>query len=316
MTRGGPALAVTARVRTGSLPKSVETSPDGRFVVVCNFGRLDEDNLWVYDATTLDVVARVSVRGNPVETLFTADASTLYVSSFKTHEVHELDVATWTVRRSIPVGKNPKVMALSRDEQRLFVANWTTNTISVIDRASGTTLHELPTLEHPRGLAIRSDGVVITAAMYDHTIHVFAPEGDGYRERTRFTACQYPRHFALVPDESLLVISCSGTDSVQWWDVDAGKRRGYARAGDNPRSMAMDRSGRWVAVANFRSSDVTLIDLHAGTWANHAAPETDRIVGIALQPPAPGDPPGVPATPPRVFATSWGNNQLLVLEPR
>src|SRR5690606_7668665 len=57
---GGPTLRVSARAETGVQPKSVNVSPDGRRVVVCNFGRPDHDNVSVYDALTLAPVGTVS----------------------------------------------------------------------------------------------------------------------------------------------------------------------------------------------------------------------------------------------------------------
>ena len=51
---GGPALSVSQTVATGVQPKSVNVSPDGTRVVVCNFGFADHDNVFVYDAMTLE----------------------------------------------------------------------------------------------------------------------------------------------------------------------------------------------------------------------------------------------------------------------
>ena len=51
---GGPRLEVLRRVASGVQPKSVRVSPDGRRVYVCNFGRPDRDNVFVYDAETLE----------------------------------------------------------------------------------------------------------------------------------------------------------------------------------------------------------------------------------------------------------------------
>ena len=65
--RGGPELSVITRAATGVQPKSVSVSPDGRRVVVCNFGRPDRDNVFVYDAETLEHTGTVTFAGNAVE---------------------------------------------------------------------------------------------------------------------------------------------------------------------------------------------------------------------------------------------------------
>ena len=308
MRRGGPQLALAARVKTGNLPKSVQLSPDGEHVYVCNFGWKGHDNVWRYDAHTLARDGEVHFEGNAVETLFTRDSKTLFVSSFSGARVYEVDADSLVVRRRFRVGANPKVMALSPDEKLLYVANWSINSISVVDLERGHTIQQLRTGAHPRGMSVREDGTLFVNAMYAHNIHVFGPtESGAKRKQLRlFESCEYPRHSLLVPDHSLLFISCSGTNSLDWYDPDTGLRQGQASVGENPRSLAMSSSGRFFAVANFDAGSVSLVDTHLGTFDTFEAPEADKVVGVAI---APG--PGLT----RVYLTSWRSHELLVFEP-
>ena len=165
-THGGPRLDVTAHVRTGVQPKSVDVSPDGRHVVVCNFGFADHDNVFIYDAMTLEQVGTATFPGNAVETVFTRDAHTLFVSNFRRHVVEVLDFESCsgataaapcalTPVREIATARHPKFMALSPDEQTLYVASWGDRVVSVVDVASASEVRRLPTERHPRGLVVR-----------------------------------------------------------------------------------------------------------------------------------------------------------------
>jgi YVTN family beta-propeller protein len=304
-------MRLEKRVRTGPQPKSVTLSPDGTELWVCNFGILDRKNVTVFDAETMDEKAEITFPGNAVETLFSRDMSTVWVSNFKQSSIFEIDPETYEIRREMPAGNHPKVMVESWDRKTLYAANWSSNDISVIDLASGAERHRHRTGEHPRGMALRRDGTLFVAAMFAHEIHVFPqPDAkDGGAEARTFRACHYPRHLALAPGEERLYATCSGNDSIQWFDPDDGRRRGVQRVGDNPRTLALSRDGRWAAVANFRGNTVSVVDLVGGKHRIHPLDGADEIVGVALDGRA-------AETGPRVWATSWRTRELIALVPR
>ncbi len=141
--RGAPELHVVATVQTSVQPKSVEVSPDGRRVWVCNFGRAGEDNVFVYDSETLDHVGTVEFEGNAVETTFSPDGATAYISNFRRGVVEVVDTTTFQVKHEIEVGANPKFMVVSPDGTRLYVALYSQQ------RVAGVDLSLLPISEPP-----------------------------------------------------------------------------------------------------------------------------------------------------------------------
>src|SRR5688572_17339607 len=112
---GGPRLEVLRRVASGVQPKSVRVSPDGRRVYVCNFGRPDRENVFVYDADTLERVGVIEFLGNAVETAFSPDGDTLYVSNFRENTLEVVDVDTLRVTNHVRLGARPKTIAPSPD---------------------------------------------------------------------------------------------------------------------------------------------------------------------------------------------------------
>jgi YVTN family beta-propeller protein len=297
---GGPALQVVARARTRSLPKSVNVSPDGRIVVVCNFGQQGAHNVSFFDALSLTPLGEVDFPGNAVETVFSADGTTLYVSNFRRHVVEVVDVATRSVRAEIAVGRHPKFMALSSDGATLYVANWGDRSVSVVDVAEAREVRRLPTERHPRGLAVRPDGTLLAAAFHGDVIHVFPAGADA--ESERWETCAYPRHLLLSPDGETLYVTCS-LGHVGFYDAQTGRRLGLAPTGRNPRSIGLSGNGRWIGVANFSSSDVSLIDTVERRHRTYTVPGASRIVGLAMH----------PGPQVRLYATSWDTNELYVL---
>lgn len=301
LPRGGPRLVITHRVHTGSQPKSVAVSPDGRQVWVAAFGQRDHDNVEVYDAATLALWGRVSIPGNPVETLFTADGRTAYVSSFAHASVEEVDVGTRTVRASIPAGLDPKMLALSHDGARLYVVNWRSNDVYVIDVRSRARLQVLETARHPRGIVVLRDDTVLVASTEGDVVHVFDRDG---RATRRIDVCDFPRHLALSPDERTLYVTCSGTSLMTAYALASAQPVFSARTGGNPRSLAATRDGRFLASADFGGSGITLVDVVGQTARRTRVEDATQIVGVAFS----------PSASLRVFATSWRSRELVAFE--
>jgi YVTN family beta-propeller protein len=300
---GGPRLEIVARADTGSQPKSVNVSPDGSRVVVCNFGYRDHDNVWVYNAQTLEHVGTINFRGNAVETAFSADGRTLYVSNFHGAKLMVVDFDTLTIRGEIRVGRDPKTIALSPDGSTIYVANYASGSVSVVDAAQLVETRRIRAGVQPRGMAVARDGRLFVAAFRDHETHVFDPTD--YHEAATIPMCRFPRHLALSPDDSLLYVSCSSVRAVHWHDPVGGRRVGVAPVGENPRTIDMSDDGRYIAVADFDSSSVSLVDTVALTHRTNVINGADRIVGVAIH----------PGPNLRVYATSWNTSRVFALEP-
>lgn len=302
-SRGGPNLRVAARARTGVQPKSVEVSPDGRHVVVCNFGRPDVDNVFVYDADTLERTGVVSFEGNAVESAFSPDGATLYVSNFRRNRVEVIDFSSLEVRSEIEVGTNPKTVAVSTDGRTLYVANYFDSSVSVVDLEAGRERARLRTGSRPRGLGVMQDGTLLAAAFHGDRIHLFDPDTD--TQTGAWDVCRYPRDIVPTPDGQAFYLTCS-LGYIGFYRLDGeGRPFGIAATGRNPRSIALSADGRWLGVANFTSSDVTLIDTVERTHRRIAVPGANQIVGLAMH----------PGPDIRMYATSWNTGELIMLTP-
>ena len=301
-TRAGPLLQVVADAHTGVQPKSVTVSPDGNLLAVCIFGQPNHDNVRFYDAHTLAALGSVSFPGNAVESAWSADSRTLYVSNFRRHTLHVVDVAARRVVGTVRVGRHPKVVAVAPDGHTVYVANWAGQSVSVVDTRTMTEVRRLPTGIHPRGMAVRRDGRLIVLSFEESLLHEFAPDG---HELRREPLCTYPRHIVLSPDERRAFVSCT-LRGLSWYETDSLHRLGTAPTGQNPRTIAATHDGRWIATADFDTSTVTLVDTTENTHRSTAPEGADRIVGLAVD----------PGAALRVYITSWQTDRVMALQPR
>ena len=297
-----PRLEVLERIDTGSQPKGVSVSPDGSRIYVTIFGRPHHDNVWVFDARSLQRIGTVSFQGNAVESLSSHDGRTLYVSNFRRNRIEVIDTQSLQVENEIEVGKNPKTMALSRDGKTLYVANWSSHTISVVDLERGRVVHTLRTGQNPRGLVLTREGRLFVASFSDDVIDVYDhPRADEARAR-RLRVCDIPRHLVLSPDERTLYVSCYhksllGAVDLRDWSVTR------TPIGRSPKTIDISGDGRWVVSADYGEGTVSVVETSSMQMRRTWIPQLTMATGLAI---APGR--GL-----RVYATSFDRNELFVM---
>src|SRR5690606_23689472 len=109
-------------------------------------------------------VGAVHFEGNAVESAWSADGRTLYVSNFRRNVLEVIDVPSRTVVAEVPVGSHPKTVTLDVDGTTVYVANYFGNSISVVDARTLREVRRLPTGERPRGLGMLADGTLLAAS--------------------------------------------------------------------------------------------------------------------------------------------------------
>jgi YVTN family beta-propeller protein len=141
---------------TGSNPKQVAFSPDGRELWVTLLGG---HGVQVFDARTHRLLDQIRLgQHGAVEVIFSRDGRTVFASQMESASVFEIDRASHKLRRQFRTkGSWTKVMALSPDERTLYAANWSSDDVSAIDLASGR-VKLLKTVRTPRGLYPTADG--------------------------------------------------------------------------------------------------------------------------------------------------------------
>ncbi len=293
-----PALSTVARGATGSLPKGVSLSPDGRTLYVTNYGNMRGRNIAVFDAATLRRTGWIDLPGVSVESVVSPDGRTLYVSDVRRGVVSYVSLATGRVTREVRVGARPKVIALSRDGALLFAANWSGRSVTEVDVATGATVRTHAAGECPRGLAVARDGTLFVANFHSDSLDVFAAPDRRSRRRIE-GICHVPRHLALSPDDRTLYVSCLGDDSLVVVDTASVTVARAVPVGAAPKAVDVSADGRIVATADYGGSSVTLVDTSDWTTRTVEVPSLDHASGIVA------DRSGA-----RFFVTGWYDNHV------
>jgi YVTN family beta-propeller protein len=157
-------------VATGSQPKSVAYTPDGRFIVSA-----------LLDGPGVEVVPRggadrftacppmpwAAQRGF-VEVAFFPSRGEMWVSQMSTGMIHVFRLTDFSWLDCFSTrGAYPKIIARTADEATAFVSNWESHDISVIDAAARTVVARIRVGGVPRGMALSRDELFLYACLFD-----------------------------------------------------------------------------------------------------------------------------------------------------
>jgi DNA-binding beta-propeller fold protein YncE len=235
-------------LRSGSNPKQVAFSPDGRELWVSLLGGRGVE---VFDTRTMRKrrAIRLGEHG-AVEVLFTRDGRTVFASQMETASVWEIDRRSFRVRRQLATKGNwSKVMALSPDERTLYVANWVSSDISEIDLAKGRVRRLLKTVRTPRGLWPTADGRRLYVAGFENGELQRIDLASG-RAKTLLRTGGAMRHLVGDQEGERLYADDMGTNQAFVVDLASERVRQLARTDNVPNTIDLTPDGRVLYVSN------------------------------------------------------------------
>ncbi len=168
-------LEIVEIVEVGAVPKFVEVTPDGKYLLVTNWCSWDVS---VIDTSGGDggatVVATVGLGRYPRGIAVSPDSTTAYVAIMGGAEIAVLDLAEavggegkGSVEWFRDVGAGPRHLNLSPDGATLFATLNRAGKVTKIDTATGKVLGSVATGSEPRSAVLSSDGTALFVVNYE-----------------------------------------------------------------------------------------------------------------------------------------------------
>ncbi|MGB9589795.1 MAG: YncE family protein [Candidatus Hydrothermia bacterium] len=286
-----------ARIPSGSLPKAVKITPDGKFAFTTNFGDgtigkiAVGEKKWIYRQKNFD--PRRKDLSLPVEIAFDSVRPWAYISDFSHARVRIYDWEADTFVRDIAVGSLPKILEVSPDGKRLWVSNWASNAVSVVDLDSLVEIKRIPVKSTaPRGIALTEDGRAYVCDFDGSAISVI--DAVSLELIKVIKAPRLPRHAVARGDTAYLTLY--GTGKL-WLMTGDSLVREYI-IGGHPKTLVL--FGRYAFIANYGADRMDVFDLPEG-----------RVI---MRAPAGKSPSGIDITPDGqyIYLTNWFDPSLSV----
>ncbi len=272
-------------VKVGEGPHEAATSPDGRWVVVCNYGdRTPGSSLSVIDTHTQEVakVIELGAYHRPHGIKFLPGQLRFIVTAEVEKKLLIVDLATWKVEAAIDTGQNISHMAaLSSDAKRAFVANIGSGSVSVIDLESRELLKIVETGAGAEGIcSVPTTREIWVTNRAANTVSVI--------DEVKLTVVatlkcpKFPIRAEILPDQAHVLVSCAESADLAVFRVSDRKvarriampkspketdprRRRLMRFGDSsvPIGILVEPDGKRAYIANTFSDIVSVVDLEA-----------------------------------------------------
>lgn len=270
------------KVPTGAGPHEAATSPDGKTVVICDYGAREPGNtLTVVDPVSHEVVRTIDLgeHRRPHGIVY-LDARRVVVTCEGSRSLVVVDVETGQVLDAVDTDADiSHMVAVTPDGSRAFVANIGSGSVTVIDLAEGERIADLATGAGAEGIDISPDGrEVWVGNREDDTLTVV--DATTLEIQAQLPCASFPIRVKFTPDGSRVLVSNARSGDVAVFDAatreevarvsmdasavsDADQRLFSDRFGDSPVPVGIlvhpDGSRAWIA--NTNADVVTEIDL-------------------------------------------------------
>jgi YVTN family beta-propeller protein len=152
---------------------------------------------------------------DPVELLFSPDATRLYILCQQSGEVRVLTAATYLPIKTIAVGHVPRGFSLSADGKRLFVANSWDDTVSVIDTQALSVVSTLHVAMEPTSVVESPTGkYLFVANRVSNDVAVLDPSTGAVEKR--LAAGRGASYMTLSPDAGRLYVTSVYPNPAPW----------------------------------------------------------------------------------------------------
>lgn len=212
---------VVQTLPTGRGPHEAAVSPDGRLVVVGDYGqRRPGTTLSLLDLEKGENVGEIVLRPHrrPHGILF-LDPKRVVVTAEVNQKLLVVDVESREVSKAIDTeARISHMVALHPGLSRAYVANIGSGSMSVIDLEKGENVSVVATGEGAEGIDVHPDGRevwVTNRAANDITIL----DPKSLKRLGRIECAEFPIRLKFTPDGKRALVSCAGTGDVKIVDV-------------------------------------------------------------------------------------------------
>jgi len=213
--------AVVATLPTGEGPHEAAASPDGRFVLVANYGgEQDGHSLTLVDVAAARVAKTIELGdySRPHGLRF-LDARRAVVTAERQQALLIVDVEAGRVEAAVTTGQETSHMvAVTPDGARAFVANIGSGTVTAVDLAARAVLRQIPTGKGAEGIDVTPDGSEVWVANREaDTVSVI--DAATLEVLASLPAAAFPIRVKLTPDGRHALVSCARSGDVAVFDV-------------------------------------------------------------------------------------------------
>jgi YVTN family beta-propeller protein len=272
-----------ARLPTNPGPHEAATSPDGRWVVVANYGAQTGGQTLTLIEVESPRIERIVDLGDyrrPHGVQF-IDARRVAVTAETQRTLLVVDVFEGRILSAFGTDQNVSHMvALAPDRKRAYIANMVSGSMTALELASGKLLAQVTTGRGAEGIDVTPDGREIWVSNRDaDTVSIV--DAARLQAVAQLEAPGFPIRVRFTPDGRRALVTAPRADALLVFDVASrklerrialpvartetdGRLLGQFAKSTVPIGVVTDASGKLAFVAQANADQVAVIDLDKG----------------------------------------------------
>ncbi len=165
-------LEQVAELNTGMHPKSVEFTPDGKYMVSALLEGAGVDIFSVNNfqkVKTVEFPQKYAKLRNFVEVIFLPERKEMWVSQMAANAIHVVDMTDFTYKLTIDTkGIWTKIITVTPDGNLAFASNWESHDVSVINVEQHKVIRKIKVAGIPRGMVVTNDNRYLYVCIFSN----------------------------------------------------------------------------------------------------------------------------------------------------
>lgn len=257
------------RIPVGMGPHEAVAAPDGKTVVVCNYGaQVPGQTLSILDVAKQELRATIDLAPyrRPHGIQISNDGRDVAVTAEMDQKLLIVDLAQQKVTRTVPTAARiSHMVVLAADEKRAYVTNIASGSVCVLDLGAGKHVKEIPTDKGCEGIALRPGApeLWVTNRAAD-TLSVI--DTDRLEVVAKLACGKFPLRIAFTPDGRHALVACTNSNEIALFDAKERKelRRIALEPGAAPAGILIPPDGTRAYVAQMQRN--SLAEIETTTW--------------------------------------------------
>lgn len=246
-------LTYIKTLKTGGSPKSVEFSPDGKYIFSALLRGQGVDVFSTQSlkkVTTLRPPQKYYKHNNFVELAFIESLNEIWVTQMMISKVHVFDSKTFKYKSTFSVkGNFCKVIAVDKNEKRAYITNWISKDISVVDVKTHKVIKRIKTFGVPRGLVFSEDEKYLYAALFT-TGKIQKIDLKRLKVIKTYANGRCMRHIVADYKRGLYYLSDMGKGVVYIYSFHKDKLLKTIKVGYKPNTIKLSADKKYLFVSN------------------------------------------------------------------
>jgi DNA-binding beta-propeller fold protein YncE len=242
------------QIISGSQPKDVIYSPDGRYLMITP---MDASYIQVYDTMTaalsnICIPFYGSLKGF-IEGVFNSDGSEYWFTQMNEHgRVFVMSMSNLTIKTNIPTyGNWTKVGEFTPDFKYYYVSNWLSRDITIINAETYSYSGRFRTFgDAPRGIGFSDDCKFIYAVMFDSGEIIKYSVEEGYKVVSRVKTGGSNGRFRIDRNKEVAYINNMHIHKLFVYDMKTDKIIKTLKVWDHPDNVRLSPDDRFLYVSS------------------------------------------------------------------